>query len=142
MYIDKVFFLMIRRPRGSTRTDTLFPYTTLFRSADGSSRPLVRSITAEIVVALVVVGLASGFRLTPPPRLLATAAPAEAHLHIHQERAMADVTLRPGRAGPNAVEVVLSKGDFSPLQPLEVEIAFARPNGSIEAITEIGRAHV
>src|SRR3546814_17383617 len=27
------FFLMIRRPPRSTRTDTLFPYTTLFRSA-------------------------------------------------------------------------------------------------------------
>src|SRR3546814_20947228 len=26
------FFLMIRRPPISTRTDTLFPYTTLFRS--------------------------------------------------------------------------------------------------------------
>src|SRR3546814_4980121 len=33
---------MIRRPPRSTRTDTLFPYTTLFRSAEGSghSRPL------------------------------------------------------------------------------------------------------
>src|SRR3546814_20425365 len=29
------FFLMIRRPPRSTRTDTLFPYTTLFRSARG-----------------------------------------------------------------------------------------------------------
>src|SRR3546814_1441778 len=28
------FFLMIRRPPISTRTDTLFPYTTLFRSDD------------------------------------------------------------------------------------------------------------
>src|SRR3546814_20775417 len=28
------FFLMIRRPPRSTRTDTLFPYTTLFRSGD------------------------------------------------------------------------------------------------------------
>src|SRR3546814_15895133 len=27
-------FLMIRRPPRSTRTDTLFPYTTLFRSDD------------------------------------------------------------------------------------------------------------
>src|SRR3546814_20514139 len=27
------FFLIIRRPPRSTRTDTLFPYTTLFRSA-------------------------------------------------------------------------------------------------------------
>src|SRR3546814_12703775 len=30
-----IFFLMIRRPPRSTRTDTLFPYTTLFRSAGG-----------------------------------------------------------------------------------------------------------
>src|SRR3546814_15158974 len=29
---DRVFFLMIRRPPRSTRTDTLCPYTTLFRS--------------------------------------------------------------------------------------------------------------
>src|SRR3546814_9732032 len=43
------FFLMIRRPPRSTRTDTLFPYTTLFRSQfrpvelrrcqDGRGRP-------------------------------------------------------------------------------------------------------
>src|SRR3546814_14081217 len=32
-----VFFLMIRRPPRSTRTDTLFPYTTLFRSRNGRS---------------------------------------------------------------------------------------------------------
>src|SRR3546814_17359236 len=31
-YIFDFFFLMIRRPPRSTRTDTLFPYTTLFRS--------------------------------------------------------------------------------------------------------------
>src|SRR3546814_3480844 len=32
MYCYIFFFLMIRRPPRSTRTDTLFPYTTLFRS--------------------------------------------------------------------------------------------------------------
>src|SRR3546814_6331967 len=32
------FFLMIRRPPRSTRTDTLFPYTTLFRSPAGRTR--------------------------------------------------------------------------------------------------------
>src|SRR3546814_14399616 len=30
--LSMLFFLMIRRPPRSTRTDTLFPYTTLFRS--------------------------------------------------------------------------------------------------------------
>src|SRR3546814_6912384 len=34
------FFLMIRRPPRSTRTDTLFPYTTLFRSEVGIVRQL------------------------------------------------------------------------------------------------------
>src|SRR3546814_13342380 len=32
LYLFCFFFLMIRRPPRSTRTDTLFPYTTLFRS--------------------------------------------------------------------------------------------------------------
>src|SRR3546814_4057080 len=31
---DCFVFLMIRRPPRSTRTDTLFPYTTLFRSVE------------------------------------------------------------------------------------------------------------
>src|SRR3546814_3151509 len=33
-----MFFLMIRRPPRSTRTDTLFPYTTRFRSWSAGSR--------------------------------------------------------------------------------------------------------
>src|SRR3546814_6390762 len=33
----RFFFLMIRRPPRSTRTDTLFPYTTLFRSPAGGT---------------------------------------------------------------------------------------------------------
>src|SRR3546814_5835572 len=38
MYDEKnacIFYLMIRPPPRSTRTDTLFPYTTLFRSGEG-----------------------------------------------------------------------------------------------------------
>src|SRR3546814_18371244 len=55
------FFLMIRRPPRSTRTDTLFPYTTLFRSGSrrvtaGSARDHLLGFTAvsgrgEIFVA-------------------------------------------------------------------------------------------
>src|SRR3546814_6481728 len=43
------FFLMIRRPPRSTRTDTLFPYTTLFRSLiAAAARPILRlSSTSE-----------------------------------------------------------------------------------------------
>src|SRR3546814_11068309 len=37
--IYRVLFLMRRRPPRSTRTDTLFPYTTLFRSTTAISQP-------------------------------------------------------------------------------------------------------
>src|SRR3546814_17446958 len=37
-FIIFFFFLMIRRPPRSTRTDTLFPYTTLFRSENDESK--------------------------------------------------------------------------------------------------------
>src|SRR3546814_5236563 len=48
------FFLMLRRPPISTRTDTLFPYTTLFRSdmADGAHETgdlMVGGLGGEIV---------------------------------------------------------------------------------------------
>src|SRR3546814_18314324 len=38
------FFLMIRRPPRSTRTDTLFPYTTLFRSMGPQALPALRRV--------------------------------------------------------------------------------------------------
>src|SRR3546814_2152012 len=37
------FFLMIRRPPRSTRTDTLFPYTTLFRSIEQLTKAVLES---------------------------------------------------------------------------------------------------
>src|SRR3546814_13947437 len=44
-----VFFLMIRRPPRSTRTDTLFPYTTLFRSpAEDVRRALSRVLNRPV----------------------------------------------------------------------------------------------
>src|SRR3546814_6713562 len=39
MVILLIFFLMLRRPPRSTRTDTLFPYTPLFRSRPGRPVP-------------------------------------------------------------------------------------------------------
>src|SRR3546814_10399971 len=38
MYSLYFFFLMIQRPPRSTRTDTLFPYTTLFRGDEQQHR--------------------------------------------------------------------------------------------------------
>src|SRR3546814_4160931 len=53
MLISFFFFLMIRRPPRSTRTDTLFPYTTLFRSRVGGAT-LSRLILSLLVTPLPV----------------------------------------------------------------------------------------
>src|SRR3546814_9035434 len=41
MLLSDLFCLMIRRPPRTTRTDTLFPYTTLFRSIVGEGQILL-----------------------------------------------------------------------------------------------------
>src|SRR3546814_9280802 len=73
------FFLMIRRPPRSTRTDTRFPYTTLFRSrhrreAEGSTSaeagPLGRGRPR---------GLAADRARRPPPRGSAWSPRSEEH---------------------------------------------------------------
>src|SRR3546814_1204527 len=64
MYLH-FFFLMIRRPPRSTRTDTLFPYTTLFRSMMkmkyGSSESC--EFTERVARAMAVAGWEMGLAL-------------------------------------------------------------------------------
>src|SRR3546814_5984192 len=50
-----MFFLMIRRPPRSTRTDTLFPYTTLFRSSSliSGSRSGISRRTWSFIAAVL-----------------------------------------------------------------------------------------
>src|SRR3546814_13416913 len=63
MYLSS-FCLMIRRPPRSTRTDTLFPYTTLFRShakrgsPDASDRPTtVLSLSPRLRTVSIIPGI-------------------------------------------------------------------------------------
>lgn len=94
---------------------------------------LKRAIRAEIVLGLAILILASGFRLTPPPRALIE--PAEPlYAHIHTAAAMADIRLTPGRAGPVEVMLGFQTGDFAELVPQEVEVVFAQPAAGIEPI--------
>src|SRR3546814_2625934 len=89
---------MIRRPPGSTRTDTLFPYTTLFRSeASEAIADLDRLVVAErrqlfqcrrlgpsesVVARVVVVGLAR----RPHDRRVTGAAAEVARQHLVDRR--------------------------------------------------------
>src|SRR3546814_15821200 len=56
------FFLMIPRPPRSTRTDTLFPYTTLFRSALPAVEGDLHGEAPRLVLEGVHLGLDGGGR--------------------------------------------------------------------------------
>src|SRR3546814_4667888 len=47
------FFLMTLRPPRSTRTDTLFPYTTLFRSLEVRHLQIARALFAALATVMV-----------------------------------------------------------------------------------------
>lgn len=98
-------------------------------------RQLRRVIAVEIVVVLAVLGTAALWRFTPPPpRALAIAAAQPATLHIHAEKAMADISVTPGRAGPVAIAISLLNGEFGPLPAKELRLSFANPAAGIEPI--------
>src|SRR3546814_7762624 len=53
MFCERLlFFLRIRRPPRSTRTDTLFPYTTLFRSTSVGAHPVGDWVTRQPSITL------------------------------------------------------------------------------------------
>src|SRR3546814_19672976 len=63
------FFLMIRRPPRSTRTDTLFPYTTLFRSL-ASGAGLFFGATVFLGPAALLVLIAVALQILAAARFL------------------------------------------------------------------------
>src|SRR3546814_7341714 len=66
MYIVRlIFFLMIRLPPRSTRTDTLFPYTTLFRSPE-VERVFSKIGTAEVATDPMPPNVADTFLMMKP----------------------------------------------------------------------------
>src|SRR3546814_6323171 len=80
---------MIRPPPKSTRTDTLFPYPTLFRSTCARTRPFINLRSQDVVQAGMVVALGThlyvpkvgGMRLEFP--LLVTDKGGEARSEEH-----------------------------------------------------------
>src|SRR3546814_5074644 len=68
-----MFFLMRRRPPRSTRTDTLFPYTTLFRSSELRTRSSSRLNAVTFIIWLIETrpderNWANGWRAASPPQ--------------------------------------------------------------------------
>ncbi len=106
------------------------------RNEPGALRWLSRTILAEMVAVLGIFALASGWRLTPPPRALAIATPAHVEtIHMHGEKMMAMLAISPARAGLNRVHIDLLTDELGPLDAKSVTVAIAPENGAIEPRT-------
>src|SRR3546814_16203112 len=73
-----VYFLMILLPPRSTRTDTLLPYTTLFRSARSCGNA-IRSASASAHFAVMVAGILPHNPDGSPPFFVWTYSRSEEH---------------------------------------------------------------
>jgi copper transport protein len=111
----------------------------LTRAAKRDPRPLARSIAGECVLVLIILALAAGWRLTPPPRSLAAAASRPVALHIHTDRGMAQLAVSPGRAGPNRIDMMFLNAEFGPLDPKEVSLALSLPAAGITPLKRQAR---
>ncbi|WEX86555.1 copper resistance CopC/CopD family protein [Sinorhizobium garamanticum] len=100
----------------------------------GGTRYLVRSIAAETLVVLLLFGVAAAWRFTPPPRALTTVASEPASVHIHGDKAMAEITITPARPGPVEATALVMAGDFSALDPKEVTFVFSNPSAGVAEI--------
>lgn len=97
-----------------------------------ATQKLARSIIIETVLVLVIFGIASGWRFTPPPRSIAIAAAQPATMHIHTDKAMADVSVAPGRTGSVTASAILMDSDFATLEAQEVTYVFSNSEAGIE----------
>ncbi len=105
----------------------------------GRARRLMRrSIVAELVLVIAILGVVGLWRFTPPPRAL-VAANDDFFTHLHDERAMADVTLSPGHAGPITITILLRTADERLLDAKGVSVMLANPEAGIEPATAEAR---
>jgi copper transport protein len=104
------------------------------RGEPTATRRLVVAILIEGALALGVLAAVATWRFTPPPRALEAAAAQPASVHIHTEKAMAEVEFAPGHAGPVSASIAILTGDFGPLDAKEVTLTLANPAAGIEPI--------
>src|SRR3546814_9411842 len=144
------FFLMIRRPPRSTRTDTLFPYTTLFRSArraEGLGKVQIVQAPARLADLTVeplprLIELARIGALKAEDRLLEIADREDGAPQPARALAREELLRQSGRNGPLRAVGVLRLVDQDMIQLLVQLVAHPCAHAVARQQGEIGRAHV
>jgi len=93
-----------------------------------------RGIAAEIVIIVLVLGLVSAWRFTPPSRALGTELPTPLSLELASDRIQAIVTLSSGRVGETDARLTLETAAGDPLSPRSVTLALEPESGVMAPI--------
>src|SRR3546814_10611934 len=113
---------MIRRPPRSTRTDTLFPYTTLFRSVDG-------------IINIVPAGNQNIYRDTAAQHAISVDK-MRSVLKLVTSRILEQHDAGPGHlwtgkiTGPRKAPFLCAKIDADDLARIKVVVVYAPPGGA------------
>ncbi len=102
------------------------------RGEPGAARRLAYAVVIETMIVLAIFAVAATWRFTPPPRALAIAAAQPVSIHIHADKAMAEIAVTPGRAGPVEVSAIVLAPDFTAIAPKEVTLVLSNPQAGIE----------
>jgi copper transport protein len=97
-----------------------------------AARPLATVIAVELALALMIFALVALWRFTPPPRALVSDAPIA--LHLHGDKAMAEIEIVRAADAPARASVLVLDGAFQPLAAKEVTLVLANPAAGIEPL--------
>ena len=104
-------------------------------------RAIATATRIEVICVALVLALVAAWRFTPPPRALFLAAIQPVRVHIHTDRAMADLQIDPADANDRRVAITLLDGEFQPLFAKEVTVFFAKPEMGVEPL-RLAATHV
>jgi uncharacterized membrane protein len=99
--------------------------------AAGSINAIRRNSLIELGLGFAVICIVGALGTLPPPlhqhAHSSDQPPEAAFVHIHDVKAMADVTVLPGRPGPSEIWLDLLKDDFTPLPAKAVSVRLTHP---------------
>ncbi len=92
------------------------------------------TIRMEIGLVVLILFVAAGFRLTPPPRSIEALSQGIIELHLHDTSAMAVVTLMPGTVGANEITIDIRDAEGKPLAARDLKVSLSRDDNALEPI--------
>jgi copper transport protein len=104
----------------------------IVKAEPGAHSRLRRAIVQELVLVALILAVVGLWRFTPPPRALALVDNEPFFTHLHTEKAMANVTIAPGRAGPVEIAIQLETADERPLKAQALSVTLSNPQAGIE----------